>query len=110
MNEPCPCTAYHTNLGCQKHARPYLLSFHRASPNPVIRLEILARAFAYEDFWGTWPNFLYMTRAQFDELIGLLRDADDVREDPLTQTRSFLGMEIEFIPRGELRVGYTSLE
>lgn len=104
MND-CICTALFTNLDCKKHARPYLLSFHRALPGSIIRLEVLASAFRHEDYFGHWPTRLYIRRDQWDEIMGTLCDPPDATYDSLTQTGLFLGMETEFIPKGALRVG-----
>lgn len=105
-NSDCICTALFTNVGCAKHGRPYLLSFHRTHPNPVVRLEILAAAFRHEDYYGVWPNQLYIRSEQWMELVGPERNAEDVNFDYVLMTGSFLGMNIEFIPKGDLRVGF----
>lgn len=104
MND-CPCPALFTNLDCEKHARPYLLSFHRALPGSLIRLEILAAAFKHEDFNGHWPNWLYIRLAQWDEFLADQTELQEFTFDNATLTPSYLGMQVEFIPYGKLRVG-----
>lgn len=101
----CTCPALYTDLACKKHARPYLLSFHRALPGSLIRLEILAAAFRFEDYYGHWPSHLYLRNDQWNELLNDQNEPQDFTFEASTQTFSFLQMDIEFIPYGDLRVG-----
>lgn len=101
----CSCTALYTNLNCAKHAPGYLLSYHRSLPNPVIRLDILTAIARYEAYHLEKPDTLYITEKQWRQLIEVFADESNF---PATEhppgTRIYLGMEVEFIPRGDLRV------
>lgn len=103
MND-CICSALFTNLDCKKHARPYLLSLHRALPGAVVRLEILAAAFKHEDYFGNWPNTLLITESLWQEFLEDPSDPPDYSYDYKTFNYTFLSMDVEFIPKGDLRV------